>query len=81
MHPQPAQSILPQQRLLAEESGWEGVLAVVRDEEVCERLRGRWRRDQGRLTSGDISCKRWAELCAEIDKVAPSLRSAHPRGF
>ena len=81
MHLHAAQSILPQQRLLAEESGWEGVLAVVRDEEVCERLRGRWRRDQGRLTGGDISCERWAELCAEIDKVAPSLRSADPCGF
>ena len=66
-----AQSILPQQRLLAEESGWEAVLAIVRDEEVCERLRGRWQRDQGRLTNGDISCERWAELCSEIDKVLP----------
>ena len=63
------QSILPQQRLLAEESGWEAVLAIIRDEEVCERLRGRWQRDQGRLTNGDISCERWGELCTEIDKV------------
>ena len=71
-----AQSILPQQRLLAEESGCEAVLAIVRDEEVCERLRGRWQRDQGRLTSGDISCERWAEICAEIDKVLPSPGAA-----
>ena len=68
-----AQTILPKQRLLAEESSWEAVLAVVRDEEVCDRLRGRWQRDQGRLTSGDNSCERWAELCAEVDKVMASV--------
>ena len=49
---------------------------MVRDEEVCERLRGRWQRDQGRLTSGDISCERWDELCAEVDKVLACLGSA-----
>ena len=76
------QSILLQQRLLAEESGWEAVLAIIRDEEVCERLRGRWQRDQGRLTSGDISCERWAELCAEIDKVLASVgRAMLPAGW
>lgn len=69
-----AQSILPQQRLLAEPKSYEGVLAVVRDEEICERLRGRWQRDQGRLTAGDISTERWAELCTEIDKVQPNLQ-------
>ena len=47
---------------------------MVRDEEICERLRGRWQRDQGRLTAGDISTERWAELCTEIDKVQPNLR-------
>ena len=47
---------------------------MVRDEEICERLRGRWQRDQGRLTAGDISTERWAELCTEIDKVQPNLQ-------
>lgn len=63
------QSILPQQKLLADEAGWEAILALIMDEEVCERLRGRWQRDQGRLTNGDISAERWAELSSEIDKV------------
>ena len=64
-----AQHILPQQRLLADEAAWEPVLAMLRDEEVAEKLRGRWRRDQGRLTTGDISLERWQELEAEVDKA------------
>ena len=63
------QHILPQQRLLADEAGWEGVLSYVKDEDVAERLRGRWSREQGRLTNGDINVERWAELKSEFDKV------------
>ena len=69
------QSILPQQRLLADEAAWKAVLAIIKDEEVCERLHGRWQRAHGRLTSSDISCERWAELSAEIDKVILRRRS------
>lgn len=69
------QSILPEQKLLDDESGWEAVLALVRDEQVCERLRGKWQREQGRLTAGHISVERWHDLDAEITKVqAPYLR-------
>ncbi len=42
---------------------------------MCERLHGRWQRAHGRLTSGDISSERWAELSTEIDKVILRLRS------
>ena len=69
------QSILPQQRLLADEPAWKAVLAIIKDEEVCERLHGRWQRAHGRLTSGDVSSERWIELSAEIDKVILLLRS------
>ena len=68
------QHILPQQKLLADEAGWEGVLSYVKDEDVAERLRGRWAREQGRLTSGDISVERWAELESEFDKVTQPSR-------
>lgn len=64
-----AQHILPEQRLLADEAGWEGVLAYIKDEDVAERLRGKWTREQGRLTNGNISAERWVELEAEIDKA------------
>ena len=50
------------------------MLAIIKDDEVCERLRGRWQRTQGRLTNGDVSSERWVELSAEIDKVTRQLR-------
>jgi hypothetical protein len=65
------QHILPRQRLLQDESTWEPVLALVRDEQVCERLRGKWQREQGRLTTADINVERWQELDAEISRVRP----------
>jgi len=68
-----AQHILPEQRLLADEAGWESVLAYIKDEDVAERLRAKWMREQGRLTNGGSSVERWTELEAEIDKAGSLL--------
>ena len=64
-----AQHILPQQRLLDDEAGWEAILAVLKDEEVAAKLRSRWQR-----SGGSSSLERWRELEAEVDKAcaAPS---------
>ena len=64
-----AQHILPGQRLLADEAAWEPVLAVLKDEEIAGRLRGRWARERGRFTGADVSVERWRELEAEVDKA------------
>lgn len=60
---------MPQQRLLADEAAWESMLAYIKDDDVTERLRARWTREQGRPTAGDLSVERWADLESEIDKV------------
>ncbi|CAL8466650.1 g6186 [Coccomyxa elongata] len=71
--------ILPQQRLLEDEAAWESVLAYIKDDDVTERLRARWTREQGRPATGDLSVERWADLESEIDKVLESKSTDRAR--
>ena len=45
------------------------MLAYIKDDDVAERLRARWTREQGRAATGDVNVERWADLESEIDKV------------
>lgn len=79
------QRILPEQHLLEDEEHWHSILKYIPDEDLREKLCGRW--SSGRqMVEGDINTFRWLDLTAEVEKVIgrtcfvhlPQQSSSHP---
>ena len=66
----PAQKLLPEQGLLETAERWQSVLRFFGDDDIATRLDSRWAAQASGLRSSDINATRWAELEAEVSKVA-----------
>ena len=66
----PAQKLLPEQGLLENVERWQSVLCFFGDDDVATRLDARWAAQASGARSSDINATRWAELEAEVSKVA-----------
>ncbi|KAK9867682.1 hypothetical protein WJX84_000552 [Apatococcus fuscideae] len=65
--------ILPEQHLLEDEEHWHSILKYIPDEDLREKLCGRW--SSGRqMVEGDINTFRWLDLTAEVEKARASAQ-------